>query len=53
MGDKDDTELNFPKAYTTLSRGKFGALIYDTPTGLFTSTGISSNEQPSIDGYLY
>lgn len=53
MGDNDDTELNFPKAYTTLSRGKFGALIYDTPTGLFASTGISSNEQPSIDGYLY
>lgn len=49
----DDGELNIPKAYTLLSRSMLGTLVYDSPNGLFKSTGIASNSEPSIDGELY
>ena len=53
-GDEiDDVGLNFPKAFTVLSRGRFGTLVYDTKDGLFAGTGIHSTVEPSVDGYLY
>jgi hypothetical protein len=50
---ENDTELNVLKAYTLLSRSTFGTLVYDKEDGLFSITGLSSNENPSTDGYLY
>lgn len=48
-----DLDFDVAKAYTILSRSRFGTLVLDESDGLFKNCGIQSTDQESKDGLIF